>query len=185
MGEWLLRGTAWLSLLGFAGSEWLRSSPRPQAAARARWLFTCGGLALLAHSLVAFAVRYGWSHEVAQHDTAQQTEAVTGLATDVGLYVNYAFVLLWLAEIAWWWRSPRGYRERARALERAVRAVFLFMFANGAFVFVRGPQRWVGAAALLVVLVAWYRGARAGCETWPRPKSRCRDARGTPSTTAG
>jgi hypothetical protein len=36
------------------------------------------------------------------------------------------------------------------------------MFVNGAFVFVRGPVRWLGAAALIVVLAAWYRRAGAG-----------------------
>ncbi len=70
--------------------------------------------------------------------------------------------LLWLAEIAWWWRSPERYVQRARAVDRAVRGFFLFMFANGAFVFVRAPARWLGAAALIVVLAAWYRGAGAG-----------------------
>jgi hypothetical protein len=33
-----------------------------------------------------------------------------------------------------------------------------FMFVNGAFIFVTGPMRWVGAAAALAVLAAWYRG---------------------------
>jgi hypothetical protein len=52
--------------------------------------------------------------------------------------------------------------QRSRAVDRAVRGFFLFMFANGAFVFVRAPARWLGAAALIVVLAAWYRGAGAG-----------------------
>jgi hypothetical protein len=47
-------------------------------------------------------------------------------------------------------------------VDRAVRGFSLFMFANGAFVFVRGPVRWLGATALIVVLAAWYRGAGAG-----------------------
>jgi hypothetical protein len=163
MGELLLRSTAWLSLVAWAGSEWERTHARPAAGVRrARGLFTAGGALLLVHSLVAFHVRHAWSQAAALQDTARQTEAVTGLAVGAGLFVNYAFVVLWLAEIAWWWRSPEGYVQRSRAVDRAVRGFFLFMFANGAFVFVRAPARWLGAAALIVVLAAWYRGAGAG-----------------------
>lgn len=163
MGEWLLRWTAWLSLLGWAASEWERVRARagPLAERRARLLFTFGGAALVVHSIVAFQVRYAWSQEQALLDTARQTLAVTGIAVGAGLFVNYAFALVWLAEIFWRWRTPDSYRSRARALDRLVRGFFFFMFANGAFVFVRGPLRWIGAAALLAVLAAWYRGAGA------------------------
>jgi hypothetical protein len=163
MSELLLRGTAWLSLLAWAGSEWARTRGGSAASVRrARVLFTTGGALLLVHALVALHTRHGWSQAAALRDTARQTEAVTGLAVGAGLFVNYGFVLLWLAEIAWWWRSPGRYVRRARAVDRAVRGFFLFMFANGAFVFVRGPARWLGAAVLIVVLAAWYRGAGAG-----------------------
>lgn len=162
MGELLLRWTAWLSLLAWAGSEWAQARPASAGLRRARVLFTAGGALLLAHSLVAFHVRHAWSHAAAFRDTARQTEAVTGLAVGAGLFVNYSFVLLWLAESLWWWRAPASYLERSRAISRGVRGVFLFMFVNGAVVFVRGPARWLGVAAVLVVLAAWYRGAGAG-----------------------
>jgi hypothetical protein len=159
----VLRWTAWLSLLGWAVSEWERARARagPLAERRARLLFTLGGLALVVHSIAAFHVRYDWSQETALRDTAQQTLAATGMAISAGLFVNYAFALVWLGEISWWWRFPEGYRGRPRPLDLAVRAFFFFMFANGAFVFVRGPLRWIGAAALVAVLAAWYRGAGA------------------------
>jgi hypothetical protein len=32
------------------------------------------------------------------------------------------------------------------------------MFVNGAFVFARGPMRWLGACAAVAVAAAWYRG---------------------------
>jgi hypothetical protein len=162
----VLRWTAWLSLLGWAASEWERARARagPLPERRARLLFTFGGLLLVVHSLAAFQVRYAWSQEAALRDTAQQTLAVTGMAVGAGLFVNYAFALVWLGEISWWWRFPEGYCARSRPLDLAVRAFFFFMFANGAFVFVRGPLRWIGAAALLAVLAAWYRGAGARAE---------------------
>jgi len=163
IGELLLRGTAWSSLLVWAASEWLRCSSRAPSPgeARARALFTAGGLALLAHSALAFHLRYGWSHEAALQDTARQTEALTGLAFGGGLLVNYAFLALWIVESAWWWRAPATYRRRAPALDVSVRAFFLFMFVNGAVVFAHGPVRVLGALAVIAVAWAWYRGAGA------------------------
>jgi hypothetical protein len=109
-------------------------------------------------------VRYGWSQDAALRDTARQTQAVTGIEVGAGLFVNYAFVLVWLAEVAWWWASPIGYRRRSRVLDRAVRVVFLFMFVNGAFIFVNAPERWLGAAVLLAVAATWYRPVGAGLD---------------------
>ena len=158
----VIRGTAWASLLAWAAAELLRRSRRliDVRARAARAAFTMGGVALLAHSVLAFHLRYGWSHEVALQDTARQTFAVTGLAFGGGLFVNDLFLLLWVVEIAWWWGAPARYLGRAAVLDRSVRAFFLFMFLNGAVVFVSGPLRWVGLLVTVAVLGAWYRGAR-------------------------
>ena len=166
-GELLVRGTAWLTVLGWAGSEWLKGmSASRSARARgplegaARAAFTAGGLLLLVHAALALHVHYGWSHQAAVRDTARQTRAVTGLAFEGGLIVNEVFLTLWSLEALWWWRAARSYRSRGRAVEWPVRAFFLVMFANGAFVFVTGPMRFLGAAAVVAVVVAWYRAAK-------------------------
>ena len=65
-GEFVLRWTAWLSLLGWAASEWERARKGSTAGKRARLLFTLGGLALVAHAVAAFHVRYDWATLVAQ-----------------------------------------------------------------------------------------------------------------------
>lgn len=165
-GEMLVRGTAWLSLLGWAASEWLKgaSASRPASARApleraARAAFTAGGLLMLVHAALALHVRYGWSHHAAARDTARQTREVTGLAFEGGLLVNEVFLVLWSLEVFRWWRAASSYRSRGRAVEWAVRAFFFVMFASGAFVFVPGPMRLAGAAALVAVAVAWYRAA--------------------------
>jgi len=157
----LMYGTAWASLLAWAASEWARSATR---GGLARLAWTAGAVFLLAHTALAFQLRHGWSHAAALRDTALQTEAVTGLDWGGGLYVNYAFVSLWVVEAAWWWVAPIGYRRRSRLLRRLTRTFFLFMFANGAIVFARGPVRILGALAILAVLWAWYRAPGAGEE---------------------
>jgi hypothetical protein len=156
-GDGLLYGTAWLSIVAWAVSEWTRCG-RAHDSARGRTAFTLGLLALASHSLLAFHLRYYWSQAVALADTARQTQAVTGRAVAAGLFVNYGFLALWTAEVVWWWRAPAAYRSRAAALDLSVRAFFLFMFVNGAVVFASGPVRLVGLVATLSVAWAWYRG---------------------------
>jgi hypothetical protein len=149
-----------MSVLAWTAGELLRSL-RPASHARARWAWAVGALAALGHTALAFHLRHGWSHAAALADTARQVAAVTGTAFGAGVFVNYAFLAVWTADVAWWWGAPRSFARRPRALDRCVRGFLWFMFLNGAFVFVHGARRWLGAAAVLAVAAAWYRGAGA------------------------
>lgn len=152
-----VRATIWLSLLAWVVGEWQRTAPRAsRSSGRAAW--TVGALAALVHTALAFHVHHGWSQAAALADTARQTAAVTGLAWGGGLYVNYIFLGAWTADVLWWWHAADSFRRRPRWLDAAVRVFLWFMFVNGAFVFVQGPVRWVGAGAALAVAAAWYRG---------------------------
>ncbi|HET6899732.1 MAG TPA: hypothetical protein VFK70_15355 [Vicinamibacteria bacterium] len=164
IGEPFLRAFAWLSLFAWAASEWQKSTSAPGSASerRARAWFTAGAIALLAHSALAFHLRYAWSHAAAAQDTARQTRDVTGLAFGGGVFVNELFLVVWLLAALWWWLDPEGYRSRGPSFEWPLRASFLVMFVSGAVVFARGPVRLAGAAAVGVVLAAWYRGAGRG-----------------------
>jgi hypothetical protein len=153
--------TIWASLLAWAIAEWRRTAPMASpASGRRAWAL--GALAALMHAALAFHVHYAWSQAAALADTARQTLAVTGLDSGGGLYVNYAFLGVWAADALWWWLAPSSFARRPRLLDMTVRAFLWFMFVNGAFVFVRGPRRWVGAAAAISVAAAWYRGRGQG-----------------------
>lgn len=152
-----VRITIWLSALAWVAAEWQRTRPAAvPTSGRAAW--TLGALAALAHAAMAFDAHHGWSHAAALADTARQTAVVTGLNWGRGLYVNYAFLAVWSMDALWWSLGPGSFRRRPVTLAAAVRAFVWFMFVNGAFIFVTGPMRWVGAAAALAVLAAWYRG---------------------------
>lgn len=160
IGDALVRGTIWLSLLAWVAAEWARCSGRgTKAAGRGAW--TVGALAALGHSAAAFHVHHGWSQGAALSETARQTAAVTGLDWGGGLYINYLFLALWTADAGWWWLRPVAFDRRPRPLDHGVRAFVLFMFVNGAVVFANGAIRAVGTAAVLAVLAAWYRGRGA------------------------
>lgn len=158
MGEYAVYATAWLSLALWGAGEWLRRDPPENA--RGRALFTAALAAMVVHSALAFGVLHGWSHAEALLHAARRTREVTGTAAPRGFYANHAFGALWTLEAAAWWLRPESYRRRRAAVVLLSRAIFAFMFVNGAVVFVDWPRRAPGAAVLAAVAVAWARGLR-------------------------
>jgi len=154
-GDLLTRLTIWLALGLYVSSQVARPSRT------GRRLSAVGCVLFAAHVVLAFQVHYGWSHATALRETASQTEALTGVRTGSGLYVNYLFGLAWLAEVWWWTRAETSYLNRPGWVELAGRAFFLFMIVNGAVVFVDEPQRWLGIALAGVLVYAWRPGAAA------------------------
>ena len=151
--------TIWTALLLYVAGEYGRTR-RPVAAwARPVWLL--GAAAYLAHVAAAFATHHGWSHAAAYAYTASRTEALLGLAWGGGLWVNYAFTVLWTAEALWWRMRPASYARRSRVWMPAVRGAFLFMIVNGAVVFVDGAGRWLGVAIVAALLAIWRADGRA------------------------
>ena len=97
------------------------------------------------------------SHAEALLHAARRTQEVTGTAAPRGFYANHAFLAFWTIEAAAWWLRPDAYRRRPGALVWLSRAVFAFMFVNGAVVFVAGPRRVLGAVVLAAAAAAWAR----------------------------
>ena len=122
---------------------------------RARVWWTTGAVLALIHSAAAFGVYYHWSHETARLATTEQTAALTGIRFSGGIYVNYAFLAVWLADAAWWWMSPRGYERRAPIVSMLVRGFIFFIIVNGAVVFADGWARVVGIVAASAVVLSW------------------------------
>ncbi len=120
--------------------------------ARAFW--TTGAALLVVHTLAVFHYIHRWSQDAALEHTARQTAALTGLDWGGGLYVNYAFIALWALDAIRWWRNPAAYERRTPVARDTLLAIFLFMFVNAGIVFAHGPARWVGIAAVGVVLWA-------------------------------
>ena len=155
----LLRATIWLAVFAWAGTEVLNAM-RPDRRSIARAIWTAGAILLAVHTAIAFQFWHGWSHAAAYESTARQSAALTGVAAGWGVYLNYALVLVWLADAAWWWRDPRGHEARSRRLDTALFAFFLFMMANGAVVFATSPMRFAGALAVGLVVIVRLRHRR-------------------------
>jgi hypothetical protein len=136
------------AIVSWAASELTRGAAR-------RNLWSLAALLMLVHSVAAFGTIYGWSHEVALAATARQTRELTGFESGSGIYVNYVFLLVWLADVAWWWQSPASYLTRAAWMSRFVHRFVWFMFLNGAVIFADGWMRAIGGIAVMTVLAAW------------------------------
>ncbi len=124
---------------------------RRDRAARILWTIACGFYLL--HVASAFQFYHHWSHAAAYAETARQTAQVFGIDWGGGLYFNYAFTVIWIADAIWWWQAGLvAYRERRR-MNAAVHWFLAFMFFNATVVFASGWTRWTGVAATLVLLM--------------------------------
>jgi hypothetical protein len=127
----------------------------PQAARRsmvARSIWSLGCLLFVGHVVCAFHFFHHWSHAHAYEHTALRTADI-GFPFGAGIYFSYAFGLLWIADVMWWWTAPQSYAARATWLNNLLHLYLFFIAFNGAVVFEDGPTRWVGCAVALGLLL--------------------------------
>ncbi len=149
----VVRATMILATIAWAiGEVAMRRSAVHDRVARAIW--TMGVTLALIHVVLAFRFVYEWHHEAAVAATVRQAADRFGLGWRGGIYVNYVFLALWLADVCWWWVAAASHASRPLWIERVRLAFFTFMFVNGAIVFASGIGRVVGIAAVTLVVVS-------------------------------
>lgn len=112
-----------------------------------RWCHILGCLLCILHITVAFHLGHGWSHAAAYEHTQQ----AGGFGW--GIYANYAFVLLWLADVLWSWVALGSYLKRPAWLTWLVIGFMGFIVFNAAVVFAHDPMRWLSLISLGFPLV--------------------------------
>jgi hypothetical protein len=152
-GELLTRWSVRIALALYVVTLVLRLSDKtryPQINwARLAW--TASFAAFLIHLICAFHFVHHWSHAAAYVDTARQTAEVVGFDWGGGLYANYAFAALWLADVFWWWTDPSSHSARSRRIEWTVQGFMAFIMFNATVVFGHGAIRWAGLAATAIL----------------------------------
>jgi hypothetical protein len=156
MGEQLIAWSARIVVLFYAlrlAADFLIADP----ARRDRWArlaWTAGCAAYLLHVVFAFHFLHHWSHTAAVAHTARRTYEVVGVRFGDGIYVNYAFTVLWVTDVVWWWIRAARHQSTPAVAYWLVQAVFAFMFFNATVVF--GPPfwKWVVLAGGGVVVAA-------------------------------
>ncbi len=92
-------------------------------------IWTLGCVLAWVHIAVAFHLGHGWSHAAAW----EHTRKVGGYGD--GIFVNYAFALVWLADALWAWATLARYGNRPRWLNWTIHGFLAFVVFNAAVVF--------------------------------------------------
>ena len=108
---------------------------------------------LLAHIVSAFHFVHEWQHTSAVTETAQQTAKLIGWKFGGGVYFNYTFAALWVADTSWQWIALDGYAKRSRIASVAIHAYLFFIVVNGAIIFEGGPTRWIGLVVVALIVL--------------------------------
>jgi len=150
-GDLLIAWSARIAILFYflrlAADILMASSQRQEFWARLAW--TVGCAVYLVHVVFAFHFALGWSHMAALEHAARRTVETVGTSFPSGMYVNYVFTLLWLADVTLWWRRAAKNEPTPPMLYWSIQAVFAFMVFNATVVF--GPPFWRWAVAVAVV----------------------------------
>jgi len=148
--------TAWLAILLYTWTMLRLAGEKPgHPTSPPRFLWSLGCAVFLIHVLGAFSVFHDWSHAAAVKHTERQSMLGTGFEAGWGIYVNYLFLMVWIADLAWWWRvGDVRYRARKPAAFWALHGFFLFMIFFGGFFFVDSSRQWFGLAATILGLVS-------------------------------
>jgi hypothetical protein len=156
LADAIIRWTARLFVACYVGRLCLDAIGSSESKSRriARWLWTCGCAVYVAHVAAAFHWVHQWSHAAAYEHVLARTNEMTGFASGIGLYVNYAFGILWLADTVIWWLDPK-WPDRI-APYYFVQAIFAFLIIQATAVF--GPSFWRPITVAVIVLLIVLRG---------------------------
>ena len=160
---WSIRG-ALLCMFVFL---WLRISYRPtllksgMSLEYARYCWFTGSLLSTIHAVASMAYHHQFKHQLAFEDTAYQTQQVIGIAVGIGIYFNYAFVIIWLFDALWLIRFTQSYTLRNRRFDWLVYGYLAFIAFNGAIVFETGLTRWFALLAFTFLAITYVRNTRS------------------------
>jgi hypothetical protein len=180
LGVQLTKWTIRLALACFVAcmAGWLagpvHEAWRGRTLAALRWLWTIGCGVFLAHVVCAFHFYHGWSHAAALEFTANETDKLLGIRFGEGIFFNYAFTLLWLADVVWMWLVPIAVVGQGSWPRRIIYAYLGFIAFNGAIVFEAGPTRWFSIAACLLLAALAARAAyNSACRDGDLTSRKC------------
>lgn len=154
MAEWCTRATIWIAMGAWAyGIVGKKESFKSRFRTLVPWLM--GLIAYLSHILLAYGSFYDWSHMIAWERTADDTAAVVGVRTGVGLLLNFLLGAWLVFDLC-----TRSRRQEGWATRFTEGLVFFFVL-NGSIVFGDGPVVGFGSILCLAIVLKWILSARA------------------------
>jgi len=88
----------------------------------------------LLHVWCAFEYFYQWSHAIAYRETLRQTADLFGVPWGGGIYLNYLFTAVWLADCGESWLNRRRWNARPAWAVLGLHAFLAFMWVNATVV---------------------------------------------------
>lgn len=152
IGDMIIRWTARLAVACYVARLFCDARGRRDDGLTrvARWWWTVGCLVFVCHVAAAFHFQHQWSHDAAYESTARRTFETTGWNSGVGLYVNYAFMLLWTVDTLLWWRQIN--LPNRRLCYWLVQGIFGFLMIQATAVF--GPPFWMPVVVGVVIALS-------------------------------
>jgi hypothetical protein len=147
-----LYATIWSAMILFVAGE-MGKGRTELAEARAWRAWAAGAVLCAAHIAIAMSVRHGWNHDDAVRETAARAAGVYGFGWRGSLYVNYAFLVVWIAEIVWWAASAATYVQRPALVTWLLRTFYAIIIINAVVIFASPGGRVAGV--LLSIWLAW------------------------------
>lgn len=120
------------------------------------WLWTIGWTSYAAHVILAFQFVHDWSHADAWQHTAIETERMTRIRRGEGLWVNYLFTAMWLADVVRIWTACRRRVATNRTLDVVNYFFFAFIVFNATVVFGPAIYRWLAIPVAVWLSRTWY-----------------------------
>ena len=118
-------------------------------------MFLLGALTCVVHIVLAMSNVHGWSHAAAMEATAEQTDAVYGVRWGGGLFVNYVFAAVWIADALQRVATPAAFARRPSWFVWTLRAFYFVIIVNAAVIFATPGRRWIGVVICLLIAGAW------------------------------
>lgn len=147
--------TVWSAMILFVAGEMGKGRTK-LTEARALRAWFAGAVLCAAHIAIAMSVRHGWSHDSAVRETAARAAEVYGVGWRGAVYVNYAFLIAWTAEIVWWGASPATYFQRPAAVTWMLRTFYAIIITNAVVIFASPGGRVAGVLLSICLVWAWY-----------------------------
>ena len=157
-GEFLTRSTVWISIAFYTIGcvIFALGSRRPKLDSWSRLAFTIAVASLIAHYISAFHFYHHWSHEAAYVETARQTAEVFKVNWGGGIFINYSLMMLWIADVGWWWMAgASSYRRRPWLILLIWHGFLVFIIFNATVVFKDGITRWGGLLVCAILSLSW------------------------------
>jgi hypothetical protein len=142
--------------------SWTLMLTNPAGQSLDRLLWTLGLVTLIIHIVIAFWLAHGWSHEAA----VEHVREVGGFGS--GILASYLFVLIWLADVVWWWVKPLSRRNRPRWVSWTIHCYLAFIALNATVVFGAPERRLIYGVIFLVPGILFLIGRRGIIENSSR-----------------